>query len=301
MTDLIRPTVSVVIPAYKHAAYIAQAIDSVLAQTFRDFELIVVNDGSPDNTAEVVKPYVESGQVTRYIEQANAGQAAARNRGIAAARGRYIALLDDDDWWPADKLQWQVAALEPSSGAALVYGDALTHDGKRDRLHQRAIAPDVNVRRTFLLKNRILSPGQALISSEAMTKVGGFDPALWGADDWDLYLRLAQVGRFLYQPRLALHYRWHPGNASQDVTRMYRNARRVLRQHLGWCPRWGDWSLAYAAHRHLRRWTAEQYVSRGHSLVAQGRRSDARREFFQAVKLHPPLLCRRDLLAHLLR
>src|SRR5690606_32958391 len=103
------PAVSVVIPCYNHRDTVAAAVESALAQTFADREIIVINDGSPDDTADVLAPYRDR---IRYIEQVNAGQAAARNRGIELARGRYIALLDDDDIWPADKLEWQVAALD---------------------------------------------------------------------------------------------------------------------------------------------------------------------------------------------
>src|SRR3954470_24757434 len=103
--DSPNPAVSVVIPTYRHRDYVLRTLDSVFAQTYRDFEVIVVNDGSPDDTNRRIRPLVSAGRI-RYIEQANAGQAAARNTGIAHARGRYIALLDDDDLWPADKLAW---------------------------------------------------------------------------------------------------------------------------------------------------------------------------------------------------
>ena len=95
-------TVSVIIPTYNHVDYVAETLETVFAQTFGDYEVIVVNDGSPDGTAEVLRPSREAGRI-RYIEQANAGQAAARNRGLAEARGEFIAFLDDDDLWPPDK------------------------------------------------------------------------------------------------------------------------------------------------------------------------------------------------------
>src|ERR1700719_2929443 len=104
------PAVSVIIPTYNHRDFVLDAIESVFAQTFTDYEVIVVNDGSPDDTASVLAPLASAGRI-RYLEQANAGQGAARNRGIAQARGEFIALLDDDDRWPADKLEWQVGEL----------------------------------------------------------------------------------------------------------------------------------------------------------------------------------------------
>ena len=122
------PLVSVVIPTYKHANFVLETLDSVFAQTFTDFEVIVVNDGSPDNTAAVLRPMIASGKI-RYIEQPNRGQAAARNRGILAANGEYIALLDDDDLWEPDKLQWQIEALRDRRDCVLVYGQLRTFGG----------------------------------------------------------------------------------------------------------------------------------------------------------------------------
>jgi glycosyltransferase involved in cell wall biosynthesis len=107
------PAVSVVIPTYKHRDFILDTVNSVLSQTFRDFEIIVVNDGSPDDTASLLRPMAESGMI-RYVEQSNAAAAAARNRGLEMARGKFIAFLDDDDLWPQDKLEWQVLALSNS-------------------------------------------------------------------------------------------------------------------------------------------------------------------------------------------
>ena len=129
------PKVSVVIPTYNHQCYILAALDSVFAQTFTDFEIIVVNDGSPDNTAEVLRPLTESGRI-RYIEQKNQGQSAARNRGISEAKGEFIALLDDDDIWPPDKLQWQVEELQNNPDTALVYGSVSFIDDNGECIQQ---------------------------------------------------------------------------------------------------------------------------------------------------------------------
>jgi glycosyltransferase involved in cell wall biosynthesis len=121
------PTVSVVIPTYRHDAFVVQTLDSVFAQTFSDIEVIVVNDGSPDDTAALLRPIAQQGRI-RYLEQANVGQAFARNRGMAEARGEFIGLLDDDDLWPPDKLAWQVEVLRAHPKAAVVYGRPLTID-----------------------------------------------------------------------------------------------------------------------------------------------------------------------------
>jgi glycosyltransferase involved in cell wall biosynthesis len=100
------PLISVIIPTYRHRDFILRTLDSVFAQTRGDYEIIVVNDGSPDDTKTVLTPLVDAGRI-RYVEQPNGGQSQARNRGLELARGKYIAFLDDDDLWPPDKLEWQ--------------------------------------------------------------------------------------------------------------------------------------------------------------------------------------------------
>jgi glycosyltransferase involved in cell wall biosynthesis len=229
------PTVSVVIPTYNHRAYVLQTLDSVFAQTYADYEIIVVNDGSPDDTAELLRPLVEAGRI-RYIEQPNAGMGAARNRGIAEARGRYIAVLDDDDLWPPDKLAWQVEALENRPHAVLAYGrSALIKPDGSIYVHEYPDFPSGEVYTQMLEKSWLISPGMALMRADTMRRLGGFDPKIWGADDWDLYIRLAREGEFVFEDRVSLFYRMHPENASRrHVIRLANNFFRTVHKHAGW-------------------------------------------------------------------
>lgn len=226
-------TVSVIVPTYRHARWIEQTLASVLAQSFDDLEIIVVNDGSPDDTAERLRPLREAGRI-RYFEQRNAGQAAARNRGLREARGEFVAFLDDDDLWPADKLAWQVQALRAHPECVLVWGAHAPLREEQPAGEDGGEPRPVQARRLFRLHNRIQSPGQALMRASALRAVGGFDDRLWGSDDWDLYLRLAEQGPFAFDPRVALRYRRHDGNASRDAIRHARNHVRVVRRHLRW-------------------------------------------------------------------
>ena len=228
------PIVSVIIPTYKHHDYILQTLDSVFAQIFTDYEIIVVNDGSPDNTGEVLRPLAESGQV-RYIEQANAGQAAARNRGLAEARGKFIAFLDDDDLWPEDKLEWQVGILSTDRDAVVVYGQMQEFGESANAYHPfpAGAAPESHIFDDLLVDSWIRSPGQTLISADSIKAIGGLDVSIWGTDDWDLWLSLAKRGKFRYVQRVALRYRCHSANASRQFYKMYRNASKVVLKHLG--------------------------------------------------------------------
>jgi glycosyltransferase involved in cell wall biosynthesis len=115
------PVVSLVMPSYDHRKFVLGTLEPVLAQSFTGYEVIVVNDGSPDDTAGLLRPLVETGRI-RYFEQENAGQPAARNRGLAECPGEFIAFLDDDDAWPADTLEWQVELLRTHAPAVGVGG-----------------------------------------------------------------------------------------------------------------------------------------------------------------------------------
>ena len=225
------PTVSVIIPAYNHAQFIRESIESVLRQTLTDYEIIVVNDGSPDGTREVLKPFVDSGHI-RYIEQPNAGQAVARNKGLAEARGEFVAFLDDDDLWPIDKLEWQVEEMRQNPSLCLVAGFARVFKGPDQEIsiwnqgHQ-----EVTVAR-LCESNPLTSPGQALIRRCALTAIGGFRREIWGADDWDLYFRLTRQGSQIIRDRLALHYRLHGSNASHHTLKMVTNCLKVIKDNV---------------------------------------------------------------------
>jgi glycosyltransferase involved in cell wall biosynthesis len=279
------PRVSVVIPTYGHRDLVLLTIESVFAQRFTDIEVIVVNDGSPDDTAAVLSPLATAGRIV-YIEQENRGQAAARNRGIAAARGRYIALLDDDDLWPADKLEWQVRELEAHPEAVLVYGvpALLQPDGGL-----RPVAPEEHphgrVYRRILRDYCLLSPGQALIRASTLRAIGGLDHELWGVDDWDLYLRLARRGEFRFVDRVALHYRLHEQNASRNAIRHFHNAWKAIRKHSGW-----NVPLIVRQLRSGRHYFTPNLTAFGYRALREGRYGEAARAYGYAVLLRPGLV-----------
>jgi glycosyltransferase involved in cell wall biosynthesis len=228
------PAVSVIVPTYKHRDYVLVTLDSVFAQSFNDFELIVVNDGSPDDTAAVLKPLADAGRI-RYVEQPNAGQAAARNRGLELAGGEFVAFLDDDDLWPADKLEWQVAALREDGGVAIGGASRRLENGVLETVAETDNRRLISLRSLFGY-NPFFSPGQVLIRTDVLRGLGGFDAAIWGSDDLDLWMRLAHAGDFWHVDRVALHYRLHATNASHAWERMIVNARKVFAKNVALLP-----------------------------------------------------------------
>jgi glycosyltransferase involved in cell wall biosynthesis len=184
--------VSTIIPTYNRARDVLVAIRSALAQTYQAQEVIVVDDGSTDDT-EAVIARAFGGRV-RYLRQANAGVSAARNAGMAAARGHYIALLDSDDEWQPEKLAAQVEFLDAHPTYGMVLTDFHRMDSqRRDRevVHRRdAIPEDGNVLR-WVVRNPSLAPSTAMFTRAVYEQIGGFDPSLPTAEDIDFHLRVA--------------------------------------------------------------------------------------------------------------
>jgi glycosyltransferase involved in cell wall biosynthesis len=230
------PRVSTVIPCYNGAAFAAQAVESALAQNFKDMEIIVVDDGSTDDSAKVLSPYVETNKIN-YIHQANAGLSAARNTGIARARGEFIALLDADDLWRRDKIELQVQAMDARSDVppALVFTDYDTSDGLKilDTGVNSAKFEDgaaVSFEKLFSGINFIY-PSTALIRKSAFDAVGAFDASLCATEDYDMWLRIARRFPVTGINRPLAIIRLHAGNMSKDITRMVNNELKVVKKN----------------------------------------------------------------------
>lgn len=190
------PAVSVVVPAFNAAWCVGKAIDSVLAQTFRDFELIVVDDGSTDGTADALARY---GNAITVVRQPNGGMSNARNAGIKRARGRYLAFLDADDRWLPEKLARQVSLLETDPTLVFCAAKALLEDADGHRQGEWCCSRGTRADVSEIFANHAAVAGGAssvLARRDAVVELGGFDEALYGAEDTDLWIRLAAHGGF---------------------------------------------------------------------------------------------------------
>ena len=210
------PVVSVIIPIYNCARYLPEAIDSVLAQTYRAFEIIVVDDGSTDNTQEVLAPY---GDQIRVIRQANAGRGAARNAGILAARGDYIAFLDADDLWLPQKLEKQMALFGSRPEADWVYSDyrpfgqVSARVGSRLQMLESQPPPEGAILRRVLADWSITWTGTVLVRAECFGEIGLFDTSLPVAQDGDMWLRIASRFQAACANEVLALYRRHDSQA----------------------------------------------------------------------------------------
>lgn len=230
--DVSPPEVTVVITCHNHAHFLPDAIDSVRRQTFRDFELVVIDDGSTDDTAAVAARYRDA----RYVWQAHAGLSAARNTGAREARGRHVVFLDADDRLLPAALQIGMECAARHPDAAFVSGHYVVIDrhGHRvsDRRRQCVTASHYEA---LLRVNYIGMHATVLYRRETLERHGGFDESLPAGEDYDLYLRVARVEPIVCHPGLAAEYRWHGANMSLNSELMLTATLRVLhrqREHV---------------------------------------------------------------------
>jgi len=229
-------TISVIIPTFNQAQYLADAIRSALTQTLRAHEIIVVDDGSTDATADVAKGFHE---LVRYIHQPNQGLAGARNAGIAAADGAFIALLDSDDIWRPDHLALLATAAASWPEAVAWIGSGACIDAAGRALPQgpgHAASSATWIDRRQLLRANAIIPSAALLHRQRLVQCGGFatDPqVLHGCEDWDLWLRLSLDGPLIGLPAASVGYRLHPSSMSTNLALMAEAARHVMERAVG--------------------------------------------------------------------
>jgi glycosyltransferase involved in cell wall biosynthesis len=209
------PKVSVVIPVYNGDRFVAGAIESGLAQTYRNFELVIVNDGSTDESREKILPYFDLPNV-RYIEQQNKGVAAARNAAIRNATGELIAFLDQDDLWLPDKLELQVSYLQYHPNVPLVHANVACIDdaGQEVDFHWDTQVEGMCFRELFA-RNRI-AVLTVLVRKDCLQEVGPLNEKLSGVDDYELWLRIARRFPIGHMDDVVAHYRFHDRNVSRD-------------------------------------------------------------------------------------
>lgn len=272
------PRVSVVIPAHNPGLLIVEAIQSVLSQSFKDYEIIVVDDQSTDEFHKQLEPYLSEVQ---YVRQNHAGSAVARNRGILLSTGEYIAFLDADDLWAESKLQKQVDLMDQNPEVVLTYADF----SKSASQHKNAESA-IKTRRYWkagaefesLLRQNFIHTSSAMVRRSVLAESGVFDPMLINAQDWDLWIRLAKVGRFGYIDEILSHYRVHD-NQSVGTLKYSRNlvySDQVL------MARWQNDAEALSL---IREKTGRDFFVLGRRERRAGNYSAARRAFWKCARL----------------
>jgi len=217
--------VSVVIAAYNAEAFISDTLKSILAQTYRNFEVIVVDDGSHDQTAEIVRSYAEIDDRIRLIQQENSGVAASRNLAIQHSSGEYIAPIDADDIWYPKRLEKHVYCLEasePSVGLVYSWSMYLNEAGgvKGYSPFGQFGAVEGNALAILVFYNFLDNASTAMFRRSCIDTVGNYNTELKTCEDWDLYLRIAEHYRFAIVPEYLIGYRQYSGSMSTKCTTM---------------------------------------------------------------------------------
>ena len=237
------PAVSIIIPNYNHAQYVADAINSALNQTYPDCEVIVVDDGSKDNSREIIDGF---GDKIRVIYQQNQGLSAARNTGINAAKGKYIGVLDADDVYEPEFIGTLVSLLESQPDAYGIYC------GYRFVDHLNNPLPQIEAREVpseklhqALVDGNFLVPESMFVRKVCYDKVGLFDTSLRALEDLDMWLRITSQFKVIYTTKILTRHRILPGSMSTDPTRQFQNRLSVVKKHFGAEPGPGGvWSEA---------------------------------------------------------
>jgi glycosyltransferase involved in cell wall biosynthesis len=229
------PLISVVIPAYNSEKTIQETIKSVLKQSFKNLELIVIDDGSKDSTFDIVSSFSDSR--LRVFSYLNAGVSASRNRGLAKAAGEFISFLDADDLWTPDKLEAQLKALEANPQAAVAYSWTDYIDELGQFLYPGNHPTATGDVYSELLVNDFLENGSnPLIRREALRQVGGFDESLCGPEDWELFIRLAARYPFVVVPRSQVLYRMSTNSISFNLSRQEAQCLQVIERAFNQAP-----------------------------------------------------------------
>jgi glycosyltransferase involved in cell wall biosynthesis len=224
------PLVSVVIPAYNASLFIAETLNSVIKQTYPNIEIIVVNDGSSDNTDSVISAF--SSEIN-YLIQTNQGVSAARNKGLSIATGKYICFLDADDWFFPNNIEKKVDLLEKDISIALVHGIVDVTDSKLN-----SSGSQLKGKSGFIL-NELLNyappaipcPSNAVIRTSILKELNGFDENLSTSADYDLWLRIAKDNKVGFIDKLSIKYRQHDANMFSNIALQIHDLEYIFNKH----------------------------------------------------------------------
>jgi len=279
------PLVSIIIPNYNHARYLGDAIRSVLNQDYSNFEIIVVDDGSTDNSREVAEQF---GDKIHYIYQENAGLSAARNTGVRTSTGSLIGVLDADDMYEPKFLDTLVGALTSDSEVDGVYCGYQFVDENNKLLPQieNRTAPSGELY-DALLDGNFFVPESIFLRRYVYDNVGLFDESLRACEDWDVWLRVTKKYRIIHSPQILTRHRVLAGSMSTDPLRMLTARLAVLKKHVGDEPSTGGSSNVHRAY-------GRAYLGSCVEYLQYGDRDRAYQCFQKMANIYPELLVEVD-------
>lgn len=274
------PTVSVVVTCYNYGQYLDLSLQSILSQTYQDFEVVVIDDGSTDSTPNIMEHYATDDRII-YVRQENRGQPKAKNRGILESRGDFIAFLDADDIWLPTKLEKQTALFtDPSVGVVYSRRTWMNEDGEELSGNERTLRSGNILDHIFI--DNFVCFSSSVVRRSMLEQVGYFDESLPMGIDYDLWIRLAARCDFAYVDEPLVKYRTGHANLSKNTLKRYECAQKIMRKALS------DPLIREKLSWHVPRlaW-ADTWSNLAVYLAASGHRRESWRHFGKALLMFP--------------
>ena len=273
------PLVSIITPTYNRADFIEQAVNSVLAQTYTCFELLIVDDGSTDNSRDLIEPALADARV-RYFHQENQGQSVARNLALSEAKGSFICFLDSDNYWPEDKLAHQVELFRQYPDYDVIYGDVVVIDENDREVSRKNMKRYSGHIAKYMIRDNCVSMNTAMARRRCFDELGGMSGTRRVADDYELWLRFSARFRFLYVPEFFAYYRVMDDQISSDKTRRFDSNWQIIsdfRRKFPDAMSEKEFDSGFAAF----------HSRKARYLASQGSRAKALAEMAKALRLQP--------------
>jgi len=273
------PLVSIITPTYNRADFIEQAVNSVLAQTYTCFELLIVDDGSTDNSRDLIEPALADARV-RYFHQENQGQSVARKLALSEAKGSFICFLDSDNYWPADKLEQQIELFRQHPDYDVIYGDVVVIDENDREVSRKNMKRYSGHIAKYMIRDNCVSMNTAMARRRCFDELGGMSGTRRVADDYELWLRFSARFRFLYVPEFFAYYRVMDDQISSDKTRRFDSNWQIIsdfRRKFPDAMSDKEFDTGFAAF----------HSRKARYLASQGSRAEALAEMAKAFRLQP--------------
>jgi len=279
------PRVSVIITCYNHLAYLPEALDGVRAQTFTDYEIIAIDDGSTDGSREWLSQQLQPNEI--IFNEKNLGTYGTLNRALEQATGEFIAVLNDDDVWEPTKLERQVAMLDAKPRVGLVHTDGIFIGPEGTQLEGNPLGFDWPRTETgnniipLIYANKIIASA-VLVRRACFDDVGVFDAGYFGSGDWDMWLRIAEKWDIGYVHEPLTRYRWHTTNASKKFDKIWMDDERLRERIIKMSPTYTSVDQA-----ELKKALAHNWACLGTVKKLNHKPAEARAAYAQSLKLAP--------------
>ncbi|MBY6032512.1 glycosyltransferase [Marinobacter daepoensis] len=274
-----KPLISIITPTFNRAEFIVEAVESVMAQSYPHFEFLIVDDGSTDNTVELLQPFLEDNRV-RLFQQENQGQSVARNVALAESSGDFICFLDSDNYWPLDKLENQLRLFDEHPGVDILYGDNVIIDEHGKEVSRKNMTRYSGKIAACMIRDNCVAMNTTMARRRCFDEMGGMSGKRRVADDYDLWLRFSAKYEFRYEPEYWAWYRVMDDQISSDKTRRFQVNENIIRDFRR------DYPEALSS-KEFDQGFAYFYVRKGRYLGSVGEKRAGLGEIMRALRYAP--------------